>query len=232
MNHNKALLIIDAQRCFMPAEEGQRLGEPGFGELPVPNGHSIVPNTNRLTSVFLREGLPVVTTQDQHPEKTAHFSAHPNFVDTWPVHGRAGTPGGELHPELIAAKEPKVAHFIKGDVAAKAPADDNSYTGALAHRVNPDTDENELLPDYLRKLCVSSVALAGLTLGKDKPLCVDSTAVDLLKEGFRVEIVTDAVEVLQPQYRQEILAKLGKMGIRLVKTSEAIAEAYAVPREM
>jgi nicotinamidase/pyrazinamidase len=227
MNHNQALVIVDEQRGFMPAEEGERLDAPGFGELTVPNGQRVVYPTNRMTEIFLDHNLPVATTQDAHPVETAHFSDDPNFVDTWPTHCVAGTPGAELHPRLMVAANPRVAHFIKGDGAAATPAEDDSYSGALAHR-RLET-ERELLPDYLRKLNVVTAYVCGLTVGKEQPLCVDSTALDLKALGFDVAVVTDAVEAVVPTDKEICMRNLGQKGIRLVNSHEVVAEIAAIP---
>ncbi len=248
MNHNKALVIVDAQRGFMPAEEGERLGVAGFGELPVPNGQSIVRPINGMTGIFLDHGMPIATTQDNHPEETAHFSAEPNFIDTWPAHCIAGTPGAELHPELLAATHQRVAHFVKGDVSAKTPENDDSYTGVLAHRFDfepifglpkPDAESHpalesirEMLPDYLRKLNAMSAYVCGLTVGKERPLCVDSTAIDLKKQGFEVTVVTDAVEAVVPEDFDACMQNLGDLGIRLMNSHEVVAEVAATPEEV
>jgi nicotinamidase/pyrazinamidase len=230
MNHNKALLIIDAQRGFMPAEEGVRTAMRGFGELPVPDGQAVVAPLNKLTLDFLDHRQTVVTTQDWHPAETAHFSNNPNYVDSWPSHCVAGTPGASLHPELLAAKAVS-AHFYKGDVAAKTPDDDTSYTGALAHAAS---DETLLLPDYLEARGVRRVYIGGLALGDgDKhPLCVDSTAIDLYRKRFDVAVLTDAVEAVLPENRDKCFQKLGELGIRLITTQEAAVEVYNTPVEV
>ena len=230
MNHNKALLVIDTQCGFMPAEEGVRTAMTGFGELPVPDGQNVVAPLNELTEVFLGHGQTVATTQDWHPKETAHFSEEPNFVDSWPVHCVAHTPGAALHPELIAADRAS-AHFYKGDVAAETPAEDNSYTGALAH----DADDPELLlPDFLEEKDIRRVYIGGLALGDgDKhPLCVDSTAIDLHRKRFDVAVITDAVEAVLPENRQRCFERLGKRGIRLLTAREAAVEVYNTPVEV
>jgi nicotinamidase/pyrazinamidase len=230
MNHNKALAIIDMQRGFMPAEEGKRLGLPGFGELTVPAGHEIIPNLNKLTEVFTDHDMPVVTTQDAHLEGTAHISETPNFVTTWPSHCIKDTPGSEIHPDLQAAGG-IATHFIKGDLVAATPEDDDSYTGALAHRVNPDTGQKELLPNFLRSHNITKVYLGGVALGngEDNPLCVDSTAIDLREQGFQVTVITDAVEAVVEENRQRCFTNLGELGIRLVTTATAVTEVFATP---
>src|SRR5690606_29735520 len=45
----------------------------------------------------------IVTTQDWHVDPGGHWSEHPDFLTSWPVHCRAGSPGAELHPLIAAA---------------------------------------------------------------------------------------------------------------------------------
>ncbi|MEO7904303.1 MAG: hypothetical protein ABIR91_00755, partial [Candidatus Saccharimonadales bacterium] len=98
-NTKAGFIIVDAQRGFMPATEGERLRMAGFGELGVDGGENIVAPLNRLTVAFGKLGAAIATTQDFHPATTAHFADEPNFVNTWPVHCVAGTPGSQLHPD-------------------------------------------------------------------------------------------------------------------------------------
>lgn len=222
-NFNKAFVIVDAQRGFMQASEGERLELPGFGELGVEGGQAIVEPINRLTAAFRRNRFPIATTQDWHPRQTAHFSSDPNFVNTWPVHCVAGTPGAELHPDLIVAQTPEAAtRFIKGDIACSSPEDDTSYTGALAY--NPQTNHHVDLTTWLTNNHVNDVYVAGLALGDgdEHPLCVDSTAADLQQLGFDVKLVTSAVEAVIPENREICFRNLGNRGVALVTLSEAL----------
>jgi len=219
----KAFVIVDAQRGFMPATEGERLDLPGFGELGVTDGEKIVPKINKLTAAFRRCIFPILTTQDWHPKDTAHFSDEPSYVDTWPVHCVAGTPGSELHPDLEVTKHTALAtRFIKGDKPCASPADDDSYTGALAY--NPET--GIALPDWLEQRYVKQVFVAGLALGDgdEHKLCVDSTAADLYDRGFKVTLVTDAAEAVMPENRAKCFKNLGEKGIRLLTTAQALEE--------
>jgi nicotinamidase/pyrazinamidase len=232
MSNEKALVIIDAQRGFMPAEEGERLGVPGFGELTVPNGQNVVPPLNRLTVMFAARNLVVATTGDSHWEGTAHISEKPNFIDTWPEHCMEGTPGAELHPELIAGYMPLEHHFIKGDVVAATPEEDDSYTGFLAH-YRQQRGLNIPLPNYLRNgHGVKTTYLGGVALGDgdQHPLCVDSTAIDFHNDGFEVVVITDAVEAVVPENRELCFHNLSKLGIRLATSDEVAAEVLQVQR--
>lgn len=221
MKHNEALLIIDMQRGFMPTTEGDRLGEPGFGELPVAGGELLVPKINELTMAFhgLRRAH-VEWTRDAHPHHTAHFSDHPNFVDTWPSHCVFGTAGSELHPGLHIARHGMFPGYLKGERACTSPADDDSYTGALAR--NPLS--GNLLPDELREMGIDTVTITGVALGDgaDHKLCVDATAVDFHNLGFDVTVVTDATEAVLPENKELCFRNLGDMGIKLATAEEVL----------
>lgn len=224
--YNTALLIIDMQRDFMPAYEGERLNAEGFGGLGIDGGERTIPPINRITREVGKYGIIIGTTQDWHPLNTAHFSEEPNFVNTWPVHCVGGTLGAELHPELIVAKTPDMAtRFIKGDVACTSPEDDTSYTGALAY--NPLT--NVFLPDWLRQNNRTDVIVTGVALGDgdDNKLCVDSTAADLVAQGFNVSLVTDATEAVMPDNREKCFRNLAKAGVRLLTTEQVLLEMAA-----
>lgn len=230
MNERKpdALAIIDTQRGFITATEGERLNVAGFGELPVPNGEAIIEKINQLTEAFTHAtGTLIATTQDWHPVETAHIDrVNPNYVDTWPAHCIADTPGAELHPDLLVAQNPEIAtRFIKGDIACETPEEDTSYTGALAY--NPDT--NVLLPDWLREKRANRIYVVGLALGDGAahPLCVDSTARDLHEQGFEVTLITDAAEAVLPENREVCFRNLAAIGIHLMTTEEALATVGA-----
>jgi nicotinamidase/pyrazinamidase len=220
----EALVIVDAQRGFMPQSEGERLNLPGFGELGVEGGQNIVERLNALTTAMSEKAFGLIaTTQDWHPRDTAHISDNPDYLTTWPTHCIAETPGAELHPDLLVAQNAELAtRFIKGDKACATPEEDDSYTGALAY--NPTTEQ--LLPDWLREQGANTVYVAGLALGDggEHPLCVDSTARDLHNEGFNVALITDAAEAVVPANRAVCFANLGTLGIRLVTTDEALKE--------
>lgn len=225
MKNNIGLVIVDAERCFFPVEEGLRLGLPGFGELAVPGSEKVVEPINKLTrAMTLAKGL-ITYTLDKHTLGTAHFSIQPNYVNTWPVHGVDGTPGSEPHPELLIVTDPELAkpfEFIKGNIPAATPEDDDSYTGALAHIRGTKI----LLPEYLKVRGVETVYLAGLALGDgaDNKLCVDSTAADLKKLGYDVALVKEAVEAVLPGNKVKAVRSLGHLGVRNLSLEQALAE--------
>src|SRR3569832_1678942 len=98
-----AVIVVDVQNDFC---EG--------GSLAVAGGTEVA----RLVSKRLDEGgyTYAVATRDHHVDPGSHFSAHPDFVDSWPAHCVVGTGGVELHPELDRAHVDAI--FDKGEYAA------------------------------------------------------------------------------------------------------------------
>src|SRR6266568_1879791 len=82
-----AVIVVDVQNDFC---EG--------GSLAVAGGTDVA----RMVTERLAAGGydHAVATRDHHIDPGAHFSDHPDFVDSWPPHCRVGTAGVELHPEL------------------------------------------------------------------------------------------------------------------------------------
>ncbi len=212
-----ALGIIDAQRGFMPAAEGERLGVAGFGELPVAGGEAIVPEINRLLAAYAIRGYMTFTTQDWHPKETAHFSTEPNFTTTWPVHCVGGTPGATLHPDIVLPTSTE--RFWKGREVLARGEDDLSYSGYYGAN-----DDGESLGDSLRKRGITQVVLGGLALD----YCVGQTALDLrTKLGLDVVVAIDATRGIADESNTRMLEAFADNGITIATTDEILAQLDA-----
>lgn len=206
--------IIDAQRGFMQAEEGLRLGADGFGELAVADGQAIVPHLNRLMSAFVERGYATFTTQDWHPNETAHFSQNPDFVNDWPVHCVANTPGAELHPGIKLSEHTKA--FFKGQVKLARGEDDVSYSG-----YNATTTGYEPLQDWLRWRGVKKLYLGGLALD----YCVGKTAIDFRKKlGLDVIVAIDATRSISDESARKMLEQFNDLGIHAAATDQIVEQ--------
>ena len=100
----RALIIVDVQNDFC---EG--------GSLAVTGGAAVA----RAISARLAgdHGYDhVVATKDFHIDPGGHFSDHPDYVDSWPRHCVAETPGADFHPDLDTSAVEAV--FRKGAYAA------------------------------------------------------------------------------------------------------------------
>jgi nicotinamidase/pyrazinamidase len=206
--------ISDAQRGFMTADEGEKVDRERFGELPVTDGQRIVPIVKRL--LWSMGAANTFTTQDWHPEHTAHFAENPDYVTNWPVHCVGDTKGAELHPALESALGPQVTRFYKGQECLEDGKDDLSYSGYYG-----TTDEGLSLPEWLIKRKAEAVVLGGLALD----YCVGKTALDLrTKMGLEVTVAIDATRGIADESVNDMLEQFKKVGIETVTSAELLNE--------
>jgi nicotinamidase/pyrazinamidase len=169
---NEALIVIDVQNDFCPC-----------GRLAVDRGDEIVAPINAL----LRDFHLRVFTQDWHPEGHSSFaSSHPgkspfDMVEMdygpqvlWPDHCTIGGDGAAFHPGL----DTDAAELIirKGF----NPAID-SYSAFFENDHRTPTG----LEGYLRTRGIEAVTLVGLATD----FCVNFSAVDAARLGFRVSVI-------------------------------------------
>src|SRR5215468_6566218 len=102
----RALLVVDVQNDFC---EG--------GSLAVAGGAAVAAAiTEYLSSPVSRKYAHIVATRDHHVDPGSHFAADPDYVDSWPPHCVAGSPGAAFHPDLDTSRFEEV--FLKGEHAA------------------------------------------------------------------------------------------------------------------
>ncbi len=143
---------------------------PPAGALAVAGGDEIAARINQLASSG-RYDL-VVATRDWHPANHASFA---DYGGPWPVHCVQGSWGAEFHPALDQASVQKVI--------------DTGY--------EPDLEgysafEKTPLAKLLHDRGITKVTVVGLATD----YCVKETALDALREGFEVEIDTDAMRAV------------------------------------
>src|SRR5580693_4250094 len=97
----RALIIVDVQNDFC---EG--------GSLAVAGGTAVARSVSSLLTAGNHGYDHVVATKDYHVDPGSHFSDHPDYLRSWPVHCVAGTAGSDFHPDL--ATEPIEEVFRKG----------------------------------------------------------------------------------------------------------------------
>ena len=156
----RALIIVDVQNDFC---EG--------GSLAVPGGTAVA----TAISTALASGTwdHIVATKDYHVDPGAHFSTHPDYVDSWPTHCVVGTGGAEFHPALATDKVEAVFH--KGEHAA-------AYSGFEGH-----TTSGEGLAGWLNSRKVTEVDVVGIATDH----CVRATALDAAAAGFATTVLLD-----------------------------------------
>lgn len=211
-----AVGIIDVQRGFMPVDADNTLGVPGFGELPITDGDHVVTPVNEL--VRMSDANIVFTTQDWHPQNTAHFSENPNFSTAWPVHCVGETPGAELHPEV--SLPPQTVAFKKGAETLLRGEDDTSYSG-----FNSVSFENEqlTLPELLKKRNITRLVLGGLALD----YCVKATALDFArKTEMEVVVAIDATRPVDQATGDAAITEMQEAGIEITTVRDIIARIH------
>lgn len=189
MKLKKALLLVDVQNDFCPG-----------AALPVPKGDKIIPKLNKYIKIFSKNKLPIFASRDWHPKKTSHFK---EFGGPWPIHCVQNTRGSRFHPKLRLPKEAIV--ISKGmdprkDSYSAFQAQDSSGTGFLT---------------VLRYLGVQELYVGGLATD----YCVKASALDALKNGFKVRLMVDAVEGvdLRKGDSEKAIKEMVKMGAKKFK---------------
>jgi nicotinamidase/pyrazinamidase len=187
---HRALIIVDVQNDFC---EG--------GSLPVAGGSAVAAAITGHARAHAGDYAAVVATKDWHVDPGRHFAAEPDFVDTWPAHCVAGSPGAEPHPNLDT--DVVQAWFTKGEHAAAY----SGFEGA--------TDANGLrvgLASWLRDHEVSEVEVVGLATDH----CVRATALDAVHEGFRTRVLLELTAGVAEQTTQTAITALRDAGADLV----------------
>lgn len=182
---SRALIIVDVQNDFC---EG--------GSLPVEGGAAVA---SKISAALAPSRLPwdhIVATKDFHTDPGAHFGNPPDFVDSWPVHCVAGTPGAEFHPNLDTDKIEAV--FQKGAHAA-------AYSGfeGTAGSIN--------LAAWLRMHDVDSVDVVGIATDH----CVKATALDAAREGFQTTVLLGLTAGVAPHTTELALEELAQHDVAL-----------------
>lgn len=170
-----AFIAIDVQNDFCPG-----------GALEVAEGDQVVAPINDLLPRY-----PVrVLTQDWHPPDHFSFAANteggqpfesieaPYGSQTlWPVHCVQGSAGAAFHPDLRT--EPADLILRKGY---------RSHIDSYSAFFENDRETPTGLAGYLRERGVERLVMAGLATD----VCVKFSALDGVKLGFSVTLVTDA----------------------------------------
>lgn len=190
----RALFIIDVQNDFT---EGGALGVDG--------GAAVAAGITEYLRAHGDAYDLVIASRDWHDgdnDNGGHFAVgEPDYVDTWPRHCVAGTPGAEYHPALDTSLID--VHVKKGQ-------------GVPAYSIFEGTsDDGGDLIDLLDDKGVDVVHVAGIATD----YCVLASARDALDAGREVAVLTDLVAGVAPESSAAALASLEAAGAELVETA-------------
>lgn len=186
---NRALIIVDVQNDFC---EG--------GSLAVAGGAAVAERI--ATHVVEHHGdyAAVVATADWHHDPGSHWADSPDYVDTWPVHCRAGSDGAEFHPALAPAIPYIQDVFRKGWSQA-------AYSGFQGA-----DGSGAALGAWLREAQVSDVDVVGIATDH----CVRATALDAAGEGFATTVLLPMTAGVAADTTASALEQLRDAGVDLV----------------
>jgi nicotinamidase/pyrazinamidase len=187
-----ALVVVDLQNDFCPG-----------GALGVQGGDAIVPVLNRYLGGFKSAGAPVVLTRDWHPPVTRHFQA---YGGVWPPHCVQGTRGAEFHPGLAPPA---------GAVVVSKGMDPEQDAYSAFQAADPS---GRPLSAVLAERGVRRLYMGGLATD----YCVRASALDGLREGFEVVVLTDAIGAvdLQPGDGARALDEMQGAGARFATLND------------
>ncbi|MEV4625859.1 isochorismatase family protein [Micromonospora sp. NPDC049523] len=184
---SRALIIVDVQKDFC---EG--------GSLPVGGGAEIAASISALLETEPERWQHVVATKDYHVDPGAHFGEPADYVDSWPEHCVAGTPGADFHPNLRT--DPIEAVFRKGERSA-------AYSGFEGL-----SDGGQALAEWLREREVDTVDVVGIATDH----CVRATALDAAREGFATTVLLDLTAGVARLTTDQTVTELDEAGITLL----------------
>jgi nicotinamidase/pyrazinamidase len=187
---HRALIVIDVQNDFC---EG--------GSLPVAGGAEVAAAITEHIATHGADYRHVLATRDHHLDPGAHFSAEPDYVDSWPPHCVAGTEGVGFHPNFAPSVTSGAieAVFDKGAHAA-------AYSGFEGF-----DEHGGRLADWLREREITDVDLVGIATDH----CVRATALDAVREGFAVRVLLDLTAGVAPGTTAAALEQLRAAGVEL-----------------
>jgi nicotinamidase/pyrazinamidase len=183
----RALVIVDLQNDFC---EGGSLGVDG--------GNEVVRRVNEYVAAHGDEYALVVASRDYHLDPGGHFSDHPDFRDSWPVHCVVGTPGAAFHPDFTVDR--------LDDILSKG-----AYAAAYSAFEAVD-EQGRTLEQVLREHDIDAVDLVGLATD----YCVRSTTLDAVHAGFQARVLTDMAAGVNPDTTAAALDEMATAGVELV----------------
>ncbi|MFD2793430.1 isochorismatase family protein [Promicromonospora vindobonensis] len=182
----RALVVVDVQPTFC---EG--------GELATEGANEIAHRVAAYTAAHRDRYATVLTTQDWHIDPGDHFSENPDFVDSWPPHGIAGSPNAELHPALA-------------DLAPDAQLKKGQYSHGYSGFDGAD-EHGRSLATILADAGVTAVDVVGLV----ESHCVKHTALDARRAGLSARVLTDLTIPVSPEQGRTAHQELTAAGVEL-----------------
>lgn len=199
LSRNIVFWEVDVQADFML---------PG-GKLYVPGAEKLLPNIRRLTDAARQDRVFLVSHGCYHPPNDPEFA-------TFPPHCVKGTPGASMVPEAMTAR----VVTVPNESAASLPDDLSGYQQILLEKQTLDIFKSAHADELVKGF---GPEVEFVVFGVVTEYCVGFAAKGLLERGRRVSIVGDAIETLNSQDGNRVVAELQALGAKLITTDEALA---------
>lgn len=196
---------VDTQYDFMFSD----------GKLYVPGAEDILPQLARLSRHARARDIRVVASVDHHALGDAEIStSSPDFRATYPPHCLAGSPGA-AKVDATRLHDPLWIDHATVDAGAVA-----AHRGEIVFRKqrfdvfsNPNTERvvAALAPDEI------------VVYGVAQDVCNRYAIEGLLKRGYRVTAVRDAMRPIRADLGARLLDEWVARGVKLVDTRELVS---------
>ena len=188
---------VDTQIDFMYPE----------GKLYVPGAERIIPNVQRLNTFAAEGGIPIISSTDAHLQSDPEFSQYP-------PHCLVGTTGQQKVSDTLLPRR-----YIVPNRMVKLPEDIGSYQQIIIEKQDVDVFTNPNIDALLAMLGKQEIILYGVVT----EICVDRAARGLIKRGYRVHLVADAVQHVDSDAGRSTLEFVRRHGGRIVTAGEILA---------
>ena len=150
------------------------------------------------TEEVIRGAFPILFVRDFHPADHCSFQEQGG---PWPPHCVQGTHGAEVH-EALAPYMDEALTFFKG-----YKQEVEQYSGFEG--IN---EAGQSLHDVLDIMDIKNVYVCGIAT----EYCVRNTCEDLLKAGYNVFLLQEAIGYVDAEGHKQALPKMEAEGIRLI----------------
>ena len=146
----------------------------------------------------IADTYPILFIRDHHP---ADHSSFKEFGGIWPSHCVQGTHGGEIHTSL----QPHVREELTFDKGCDKEVE--QYSG-----FDGVNNAGQSLGEVLELLDITDVYVCGIAT----EFCVRCTAEDLMKAGFKVHLLSEAVGYVDFEGHKKALKEMKEEGIDVI----------------
>jgi len=188
---------IDTQNDFMLPE----------GKLYVKGAETIIPKLQMLFNFARVNNIPIVSSADAHKENDEEFTQ-------FPPHCVKGTKG----QRKIGATTLTLTVTIPNK---KTNINIEQGTQIVIEKETFDVFSNPNTVNILKKIRPKNVIVFGVATD----YCVKSVVLSLLKKGYKVIVVEDAIKAVSPETEKSVIDEMKKNGAKFVSTKDIVSES-------